>query len=75
VSLREETRRDFADILATFSGADGGVDFVRLRALIEDMDQQATQGVETAEQVIQVMRRFARLIVVARKAYFNPQAK
>jgi hypothetical protein len=47
-----------------FTGADGGVSFVNLRILLEGMENEDTQ---TANAVLDIMRKFSRLIDVANK--------
>lgn len=66
--MRPEIERIFQRITDVFSGADGGVQFVLLKELVERMDQQAQVGDETAEQVLTVtLRRFNNLLDVAAK--------
>ena len=53
------------DILDVMAGADGGVGFMRLCVFINGMDERAKKGDEAAQQVLEQVRRFRRLINIA----------
>lgn len=64
--MRQEIDKIFQRIIDVFSGADGGVLFVQLKCLIEEMDKQAQNGDENAEQVLTVtLRSFDKLLNAA----------
>lgn len=64
--MTEKTKKALDNILDCFGGADGGASFVRLKWFLEDLDErQETDPV--AEQILEVMFRFSRLIDVANK--------
>ena len=63
----KETRIAFSNILNTMGSVDGGARFVRLKCFIEDFDKKAQLGDEHAQQIIDVMKRFSRLINFANK--------
>jgi len=52
------------NIMDCFTGTDGGVSFVNLRFLLEGMEKEDT---DSAEAVLDIMRKFSRLIDVANK--------
>lgn len=54
-------------VLDTFTGADGGVSFVKLAGLVNEMRRRAESGDQAASEVIEVVKRFARLIEVSDK--------
>lgn len=58
---------EFQKIIDMASGADGGVSFVMLRTLYEEMQRQAAEGSASAQEVVNIVHRFARLIDVAQK--------
>lgn len=57
MNLRPETEKDFNNILDCMTGADGGVSFMKLKILLEDLDSQAASGSSAAIQLIDVMAR------------------
>ncbi len=52
-------------ILHTFSGEDGGEKFVKLCSLVNEMSDRESNGDKAASGVLDVVRRFSRLIDVA----------
>lgn len=42
--MRHENKEALQHILDTFSGSDGGVSFVALKTLLEEMDRRAVKG-------------------------------
>lgn len=65
--MSPENKEAFDYITETFGGADGGLRFLKLRAMLECMDRQAAAGDTVSDDVILIMRRFERLIKVAQK--------
>jgi hypothetical protein len=62
--LEHENKDAFMNILDCMTGTDGGIRFIRLRIMLERMQAEDTP---TAEQVLDIMRKFSRLIDVANK--------
>jgi hypothetical protein len=58
---------DFETITDCFTGADGGVSFVRLQSLLEEMEKRANAGDMVADKVLGTIYQMARLIQVANK--------
>jgi hypothetical protein len=56
------------NILDCFTGADGGVSFMNLKILLEDMERQEAEGDEMASEVLKQFSNFSRLIDCAQKA-------
>ena len=65
MELRPETEEALLKILDTMTGADGGGSFMKLRWFLEAMDKKAADGDKPAEEVITIMKRFARMIDLA----------
>jgi len=63
--VRYDTKQAFQQILDTFSGADGGISFVLLKTLVEELDQRAESGDQAAQRIVEVVYQFARLINLA----------
>jgi hypothetical protein len=64
--MRYNTEKAFKLILDTMTGADGGGNFVRYKALLEDLDNRAVNGDDIAEQIITtIVIPFSRLIMLA----------
>jgi hypothetical protein len=55
----------FHNITDTFTGLDGGVAFVKLRALINKLSKDADAGDEAAKDILLFVTRFSKLIDVA----------
>ena len=55
----------FQNILNCFTGADGGVSFIKFRLFIEDMEKQFEEGSDEAGKVLTIMDRFSRMIDIA----------
>lgn len=62
--MKPATEEALIVIMDCIGGADGGLSFINLRGLIEEMDGRDEEG---AEQIIEVVLRFRRLIDVANK--------
>jgi hypothetical protein len=57
----------YRNILDLFTGADGGVRFVKWKSLIESLDKQAEIGDKSAKEVLKTVILFSRLINIANK--------
>jgi len=73
--MRKETQKHFDNIMDCMAGADGGGRFLRLKFMIEDMDKRADKGEVGAQQIVDVMVYFSRLIDVANKKDIPQQKK
>jgi hypothetical protein len=65
--VRTYTKNCLDNITDTFTGADGGISFIKLKSLVEAMDQKAETGDIAAEQLIGILIKFNNLIKVANK--------
>lgn len=63
--MRQKTKEHLDKIMDTFSGADGGVSFLKFKMLIEGLDTQAQNGDRKADMILDIMRDFSKLIDVA----------
>jgi len=68
MNLRPETEKEIRNIMDTFSGADGGGNFLCFRLLVEEIDKQASNGDKKSMDILDVITRFSRLIDIAKKA-------
>lgn len=66
--MRSTTKVCFDNILDTMTGLDGGVKFTRFKFALKDLDKQAAKGDKAAEQLIQVVMQFSRLIDATTRA-------
>lgn len=57
----------FNAITDCFTGADGGLEFIRLQSLLEEMEKRANAGDQAADKVLCAVYQMARLIQVANK--------
>lgn len=55
------TDPDLQYLTDVFSGADGGIAFIKLRTCIDIFKERAAEGDKDAAEIIEVMRRFCRL--------------
>lgn len=62
--MKQENKEAFDAILDCFGGVDGGVSFVKLKALLEHME--ADESV-TGDKVVNIMLNFAKLVNYAGK--------
>ena len=62
-----EVKARMDTILDCFSGADGGVSFVKLKTQMEKFAKEADQGGYSSQEVCSILIRFARLIEVVNK--------
>lgn len=62
--MTPSTKADFDLILNTFGGTDGGVNFVQLQAMIEDLDAHANVD-DAAFRLLLVQRHYANMIRIA----------
>lgn len=60
--MRPHVKEDFDYILDVMAGGDGGGAFVNYMWAMHEFDMKATEGDTSAQFIIEVMRRFARLI-------------
>jgi hypothetical protein len=65
--MRTTTKAAIDTTLDCFTGADGGVSFVRFSALVAAMDLKAAAGDDAAIKIIELVTRYARLIEVANR--------
>ena len=63
--MRVQTQADFDNILDCFTGADGGVRFAQLLALVRELDTRAAVGDSAAQRVLNTLGQLSRLIDVA----------
>lgn len=63
--MRAKTQEDFNVIRDCMAGADGGISFAYLKSFLEDFDEKAENGDKAAQQLVDVMSRFSRLITVS----------
>jgi hypothetical protein len=64
---RPETKAAMINFVDVFAGSDGCVDFFNLSCFIDDIDDKAQNGDDAAQQLIDVVLRFNRLIGVVQK--------
>ena len=55
----------FQNILNCFTGADGGISFIKFRLFIEDMEKQFEEGRYAAGEVLKIVDQFSRMIDIA----------
>ena len=60
--MRQITKDQFDNILDCFTGADGGVRFVNLRAALEQFDKEAVEGNEDSAECLCVLSMFSKFI-------------
>ena len=53
------------DIMDTFGGADGGISFINLRTLLERVDKLCENGDTYAQEILETVYKFQRLIAIA----------
>ena len=61
----KEVEDAFNNVLDTFAAADGGKRFVYTKILLAEMDRKAEKGDFHAEQILNVLLKFSRLIDIA----------
>jgi hypothetical protein len=59
---RPEIQAALDNIVDTITCGDGGGDYLRFRFMLEALDKQAIEGDLVAEQVLDVVRKFSKLI-------------
>lgn len=64
-TMRKETAEAIAKVMDMYTGADGGIGYVKFRALVEILDAKAAAGDAASIQLIDIIRRYARLVDVA----------
>jgi hypothetical protein len=65
--MRRETKEHFTNILDSITGADGGARFINYKEFVEVMDDRAQKGDLAAEQIIELVKQFSRLINTSQK--------
>ncbi len=58
-------KKELDYITDCFSGIDGGVVFLKLRFLLEEMDKRAKKGDSSAKEILAIVKNFSNLIKVA----------
>ena len=54
--------KSLKNILDTMTGADGGIKFVKFKMLVEDMENRINNGDKQADQILDIMDKFSKLI-------------
>ena len=68
MSVQEQVEQAIDTMLDCFGGADGGMSFVKMKILAQEMSRQAEEeGSESALEVCQVILRMEKFIKVAGK--------
>ena len=67
--MKPETQKHFDNILDTMTGADGGIRFVQLKVMLEDLDNREDD--EAAGHLVRMMTNFSRLINIANREAAN----
>lgn len=65
--MRDATKAALDNVLDMATGADGGVGYMRLRSLLDEMDGRAEKGDAAAAEIVAMLTRFSRLIDLANK--------
>lgn len=60
--MTPELKQHLYNIVDTFTGADGAIRFTKFKFGIEALESQAAAGDTDAEQIVEVVVRFSRLI-------------
>lgn len=60
-------KQELDAILDTFTAADGGISLIGLKSFLETVSVDAMAGVPSAHAVLDVVRRFHKLICIANK--------
>ena len=58
-------KKELDAIQDTFAGVDGGLSFMKLKGFLKVVSDQAKKGVPEADEVLTVVRRFHKLILIA----------
>jgi hypothetical protein len=64
-TTNQKLDQDFGAIVDCFTCADGGLEFIRLQSLLEEMEKRANAGDQAADKVLGAVYQMARLIKVA----------
>jgi len=66
-----ETEKQIQELLEPtlecFSGADGGVSFIKLKVLLNEMQKKSNEGDTKATEILLVAKRFSKLIELVKK--------
>jgi hypothetical protein len=73
--MRAKTKESHDVIMDVIGGSNGGVDFVHYLNFLNVMDDRAAKGDKAAEQVVDIMVKYSRLIQLALKNSSNHKAK
>jgi hypothetical protein len=62
-------QEQFDNIMDTFGATDGGIKFIKLRQLLEELERRSDEEADQiAEKLIQIVGQFSRMIDVANGA-------
>lgn len=73
--MRPETQKAFDNILDCMSGSDGGVKFALFLGGLREMDNRAANGDPQAEEIINIMFHFNKLVDVLSRRDLNETNK
>lgn len=62
------TTKEFQNIVDCITATDGGLSFIKLKIMIETLEEQYQEGDYQAGQILDIVTRFSRLIDVANEA-------
>ena len=65
--MRAEIKEHVDNIMDCMTGADGGIGFMKLKMLLEYLDEQAQDGDEDSNKALECVVRFSKLITFAKK--------
>lgn len=65
--ISSELAKTIDNIVDVFTGADGGVDFVKFRILIACLDKQKANGDLAAKKILNVVFQFSQLLNIAKR--------
>lgn len=63
----EKTNRLLDASLDCFSGADGGIGYLKLRTFIQEMIEKSNEGDKSAKEIVLLVERFDKLVGIATK--------
>lgn len=73
--MRLNTKQALDNILDCMNGSDGGVKFLLFLGSIRQLDEKATNGDKSAEEVINIIIHFSRMIDILSTRENNGQTK
>ena len=65
MSIKARVQKDFKAITLLFGGVGGGIPFIELRAMLTALLRQAEDGDEKAQEIINLVTRFATMCRLA----------